>query len=82
MSFDVFLRNGWLVLFLLLIAGGLLVGVWNQQEIQWCHDTYDDDPSQVAECEDSFTDVVHYGSVFSVFTGVIGVLGALFNRKN
>ncbi len=75
-------RAIWIVLSLLLLGGGLIVGAGNQQNIQTCHDTYDDDPSQVVECEDSFTDVVHYGSLFSVSIGVFGVLWSLRTRAN
>ncbi len=79
MSFDVFLRNGWLVLFLLLIAGGLFVGVWNQQDIRNCQQMAENETGGVVECVDSFSDVVHYGSMVSVVTGVIGVLWKLVN---
>ncbi|WP_338727360.1 hypothetical protein [Haladaptatus sp. DJG-WS-42] len=75
-----FRRNSWVLLFLLVIGGGLIVGTWNQQEIQTCHDMYDDDPTVAADCEDSFTDVVYYGSLFSVSIGIFGVLWSLLTR--
>lgn len=67
-------RDVLVVLFLLLVVGGASAGVWNQQQIRACHETYDDDPTIAVECEDSFTDVVTFLSLLGIASGVIGLV--------
>lgn len=67
-------------LFLLLLVGGIFAGVWNHQEIEVCHETYDDDSTVVVMCEDSFTDIVYFLSVFSTLIGTVGMISVLYRR--
>ncbi|KAB1191139.1 MULTISPECIES: hypothetical protein [Haloferax] len=60
------------LLFLVVVGAG--IGVWNYQDVRACHDMYDDDPSVIVECEDSFTDVVRGVSVLSVTVGCVGLI--------
>lgn len=60
-------------LFLVSLLGGAWVGVWNHQQIQSCHQEYDDDPETFVECEDAFTTIMYGLSIFGVATGAVGI---------
>lgn len=73
-------RTALVGLFLFLVIVGAGVGVWNQQQIQACHQMYDDDPTIIVECEDSFTDIMNGLSLLGLVLGGVGLVSMRFRR--
>lgn len=67
---------------LVFVLVGSGVGVWNYQDVRACHELYDDDPTIVAECEDSLTTAVRGLSILSVVVGSGGLALVLYRRSS
>ena len=76
------IRGGAVVASVLFVLVGAGVGIWVQEDVQRCHEQYDDDPTIVAECEDSLTDFVRGLSVLGVTGGIVGLVSVLYRYSS